>query len=510
MSRRGIFKLCLIPFLLFYALPASAAEKEERAWQNEMIYFVMVDRFNNGDTSNDVEVNTKDPKAYHGGDLRGIINQLDYIKEMGFTSIWLTPIFENEPGGYHGYWISDFMKVEEHFGTLDDMKELVEKAHERDMKIILDFVANHTGYQHEWLNDSDKAGWFHENQPISNWDNQDDLENGWLFGLPDLDQSHPEARQYLLDAAAYWIEETDIDGYRLDTVRHVPKEFWEEFAVHVKSLKENFFLLGEVWDNDPRYLAEYEKTGIDSFVDYPLYEEMGAVFSEPDKSIGPLYDVWRRNEAYYQNPYLLGTFLDNHDNVRFTRKAIQKQQHPGTRLKMALSYLYTAPGIPIVYYGTEIAMDGGEDPDNRQLMNFRTDDELNKYIGKLASIRKEFSALTEGNFEMLYDQGGMAVFKRTANNEQMIIALNNSSKAEKAVLDSSVIAENKELKGLLLDDSVAEQNGAYEIVLDRETAEIYRLEDKTGINYSFISVIVLIPVLFAAFLFANRRKKNHQ
>ncbi|MBD1380591.1 alpha-amylase family glycosyl hydrolase [Metabacillus arenae] len=509
--RRAVFRLFLIPFLLFYALPVSAVEKEERNRQDEMIYFIMVDRFNNGDTSNDYEVDINNPKAYQGGDLKGITKKLDYIKDMGFTTIWLTPIFENEQEGYHGYWISDFKKIEEHFGTLKDLKELVNEAHKRNMKVILDFVVNHTGYQHEWLNDPSKKDWFHAQKEIKNWSNQEEVENGRLSGLPDLNQGNPEVREYLLETAKWWIEETDIDGYRLDTVKHVPKDFWTEFTREVKSVKEDFFLIGEVWDKDPRYIASYEKTNIDSFVDYPLYEELTTVFSEPDRPLTSLYNVWNRNAALYQSPNLLGTFLDNHDNVRFTRQAIQNQQHPGTRLKLALTYLYTAPGIPIVYYGTEIALDGGEDPDNRRLMNFRTDDVLVKHIEKLSEIRRNFKSLTNGNMELLYDQDGMAVFKRQFEEETTFIAINNTSKSQKVELDPAEIGQKQQLTGLLSGDIWQETNGKYEIVLDRESADVYNISEKTGLNIPLISVFITIPILFIIFIYlANKKGKKLQ
>jgi alpha-amylase len=187
-------------------------------------------RFNNMDPSNDYDVNVNDPKGYFDGDLKGVTAKLDYTKEMGFTAIWLTPIFKNEPGGYHGYWIQDFYKVDPHFGTMEDLKTLVKEAHKRGMKVILDFVANHTGYHHPWLSDPTKKDWFHEKKEIFDWSDQKQVENGWVYGLPDLAQENPEVKRYLIDAAKWWIKQTDIDGYRLDTVRHVPKSFCQEFS----------------------------------------------------------------------------------------------------------------------------------------------------------------------------------------------------------------------------------------------------------------------------------------
>ncbi|MGG4488835.1 alpha-amylase family glycosyl hydrolase [Metabacillus idriensis] len=508
---KRIVQVLIIPFFLlsgFSVNTVQAKEKEERSWQDESMYFIMIDRFNNGDTSNDFEANPKNPKSYHGGDLQGIIDKLDYIQEMGFTSIWLTPVFDNEEGGYHGYWIRDFKNVDENFGTLEDFKTLVKEAHKRDMKVMLDFVVNHTGYKHPWLNDPEKKDWFHEKKDIADWQNQEEVENGWLFGLPDLNTENPETKAYLMDAAKWWITETDVDGYRLDTVRHVPKAFWEEFSKEVKSVKKDFFLMGEVWDKDPRYVSGYTEAGLDSVVDYPFYDDASKVFSNAGGSAGVLANVFKRNQILYKDPYILGNFIDNHDNERFTRKAIANNQNPVTRLKMALAYMYSAPGMPIVYYGTEIAMDGGNDPDNRRMMNFRANEDLIKYVSKLGKIRSEFPSLRRGEMDVLYDEKGMTILKRTYKDEMTVIALNNSAESRNAVIPANAIEENKELRGLLTGDMTEEKNGEYEFILDRETAEIFEAGEKTGLNVPLISVFLAVPAVFAGFLYMNRRKKQ--
>ncbi|MCS0672623.1 alpha-amylase family glycosyl hydrolase [Cytobacillus firmus] len=507
---KGIITFILIPFLLFYALPAGAAEKEERKWQDETFYFLMVDRFSNGDPNNDFKVDVQDPKAYHGGDFKGITERLDYIKDMGFTAIWLTPVFDNEEKGYHGYWIKDFYNTEEHFGTMDEFKQLVQEAHKRDMKVILDFVVNHVGSNHEWVNDPGKKDWFHEKQDIMNWTNQSEIENGWIYGLPDLKQENPEVQNYLIDAAKWWIEETDIDGYRLDTVKHVPKSFWTEFAKNVKSVKEDFYLLGEVWSDDPKYIAEYEKTGIDGFVDYPLNDHLRTAFAAPDKSLNWLFANWDRNKAFYENPYLMGNFMDNHDTVRFTRDAITKNHHPGPRWKLALTYMYTTPGIPIVYYGSEIAMDGGEDPDNRRQMDFRTDKELIDYIAKLGEVRQKLPSLTRGDMELLEEKDGFAVYKRTYEDETTVIVINNSTKSQKAVLDSTQLEEGKELRGMIADDLIRGKDGKYEMIIDREEAEVYVLAEKSGLNIPLIAALAAVYSAFMIFIYLlwKRSKKK--
>ncbi|WP_407676484.1 alpha-amylase family glycosyl hydrolase [Perspicuibacillus lycopersici] len=480
--------------------------EEEDSWEDESIYFIMVDRFNNGDPSNDFEVNVNDPSAYHGGDFQGIINKLDYIQNMGFTAIWLTPIVNNEPGGYHGYWTEDFYEVEEHFGTLEEFKQLVEEAHSRGIKVILDLVVNHTGYHHPWLNDPEKADWFHVAKPIFDYDNQEEVETGQLAGLPDLNQENPEVEDYLIKMAKWWIEETDIDGYRLDTVKHVPKWFWEDFSREVKSVKQDFFLIGEVWHNDPNYSQAYVESGIDSVVDYPMYNVLSNVFASPDQNISNLYKIWERNTTIYKNPYILGNFLDNHDNIRFAEKAEQNGQNPSTRLKQALTYMYTAPGIPIIYYGTEIAMPGGADPDNRRMMEFK-DHELIDYISSLSTIRAEHPALTKGEFQLLYDGSSVMAYTRTYEDEKVLVIINDSSESQITKIATEDLGANKQLQSLLNDKTIRDKHGQYAIELDGQTAQIYLLQEHESntVMYLIGGVVLLLVIVFGILLI--RRKK---
>ncbi|KQU60675.1 alpha-amylase family glycosyl hydrolase [Rossellomorea marisflavi] len=511
--KRRVLSLILVPFLLFYAHPVGAAEKEERMWQDESIYFLMVDRFNNGDSSNDKNVNANDPLSYQGGDFQGIIDRLDYIQEMGFTAIWLTPIFENQPGGYHGYWTTDYYKTEEHFGSIETFKKLVEEAHKRDMKIILDFVVNHVGPEHPWVTDPAKADWFHEKQTM-NFEDEDSVKNAWLYDLPDLNTENPEVKEYLIDAAKWWIKETDIDGYRLDTVKHVPKEFWKDFTKEVKAEKDDFYLLGEVFDTDPEKIAEYNGVGIDGFVNVPQAEEMRQVFKKPDTSMDRLFNFWGYNQTFYENPYLMGTFIDNHDMKRFTRLMVEEKEFPGTRWKLALTYMYTTPGIPILYYGSEIAVDGGEDPDNRRLMNFRADKELIDYITRLGELRKTQPALTRGEIEKVYENDGMGIYKRTYKDQTLLIAINNTTETQTIDLTEDQLEADQELKSLLTTDLVrSDGEGTYKIVLDREESEIYELKSKSGLNIPFLVALGIVYVLFMVFLYVvkKRGKKNkHQ
>ncbi|WP_404408666.1 alpha-amylase family glycosyl hydrolase [Jeotgalibacillus malaysiensis] len=510
---RRVSALLLITILLFnsaFLNAAGAVEKEERMWQDESIYFLMVDRFLNGDTSNDFTVDTQDPLAYHGGDFQGVINELDHIEDMGFTAIWLTPIFSNEENGYHGYWIDDFYETEEHFGTIEEFKTLVDEAHDRDIKVILDFVVNHTAPTHPWMSDPEREAWYHEEQPIRDNNDPEQLENGWIYGLPDLNTENPEVREYLFDAAKWWIEETDIDGYRLDTVKHVPAEFWTEFSSEVKSVKEDFYLIGEVYDTDVRKIAEYADTGIDGFVDFPLAEQMRTAFQTVDESTDRLFNYWDYNQQFFDNPYLMGNFIDNHDMTRFTRLAAENNMFPGTRWELATVFMFTVPGIPIMYYGSEIALDGGEDPDNRRLMDFNVDEELKDYIADVGELRQQLPSLTRGTLNVLYNEDGMLVYEREYEDETSVIAINNTSATQTVDLPLSEFRGDSELRGLLGGDLVRPENDQFRIILDREVAEIYVVAEETGINYGFLALIAAVWIFFIGLFIFMKKKGNRK
>jgi len=504
--KKLILVFITLSLLFVYSFPVAAMEREDRKWQDETIYSIMIDRFNNGDNTNDFEVDTTDPLAYHGGDFEGIIKQLDYIQDMGFTAILLSPVFDNGSKGYHGYWINDLHEPEEHFGSMETFKRLVAEAHKRDMKVILDFVANHVGPDHPWLEDPSKADWFHEEKEISDGDNEEELATHWLDGLPDLNQENPEVRLYLLDAAKWWIEEGDIDGYRLNHVRYVSADFWEEFSKEVKAVKDDFYLLGEVGAQDVSELVQYDGSGMDGFADYPSNDTVRATFAQPDQSMAELFAALEEKENLFQQPSLMANFMDDHNTSRFTRDAISLNEHPGARWRLALTYLYTTPGIPVVFYGSEIALDGGEAPENFGQMNFMTDKELVDYITLLGEIRGQNPSLTRGSMELLYEQEGMAVYKREYEDETAVIAINNTSGTKNVTISAQDLKDDMELRGLLAGDLVRSNQGSYKLVLDREEAEIYVLSERTGINVAYLTAMIIVVLLFILFIVLLKRR----
>ena len=498
-------RVCMVLFFLVLfsnTLAVGAAEKEEHKWQDETVYSLMIDRFNNSDQTNDIGVDINDPNGYHGGDFQGIIDQLDYIKEMGFTAISLTPIFANEDGGYHGYWVNDFYQTDEHFGSNDLFNKLVDEAHKRDMKVILDFVSGDVGPNHPWVNDPTKKDWFREGQKEVNEES---------ITLPKLNHENPEVKQYLIDAAKWWIKESDIDGYLLDSTEDVSTGFWIDFSKEVKSVKKDFILLGEITTDDPVKMASYAETGIDGFVDFPLNEELRKVFPKPDQSFGELFKRLGQNEELGLNSYLMGTFMDNHHTVRFTRDMVENNEHPGPRWKQSLTYLYTTPGIPIVYYGSEIALDGGNSPDNRRQMNFRTDKELIDFMAKLSRVRSQLPSLTRGKMELLYEQDGMAVYKREYQEETSVVAINNTTETQTVAIPAEKLtasADHKELRGMLNGDLVRDKDKQYTMTIDRDESEIYVLSKKSGINlFYLISLGVVLLSFFVFLILVSKRSR---
>ncbi|HEK9099690.1 alpha-amylase [Bacillus pfraonensis] len=419
-----------------FLAPMHTLAEEKRKWQDEVIYSIMVDRFNNGDAKNDKQLDVGNLEGYQGGDIQGIIKRIDYIKDMGFTTIMLSPIFKSKT--YDGHDTVDFKKVNEHFGSLQDVKQLVQEAHKRDMKIVLQFVIE-------------------------------------------------KEEAVLIESIRWWMKEVNVDGSYLIHSKEISRAFLNEVKQSVQGMKKDFLV---ITDGEEGIHNEY-------------YKHITDVFTKSDTSIKPLYDA-----SLIENEKMTSTFVDNQDKKRFVRSAKENGYYPPSRLKLALAYLYTSPGLPIVYYGTEIALDGGDVPDNRRLMDFKTDEKFLQYVTRLGELRQQLSSLRRGTFELLYDKAGMSVLKRKYKDEVTLIAINNTKETQKISFSANEIGGNRELKGLLEDEIIREEGGNYYLILKREEANVYQVREKTGVNWLFISLLVGVNVLFIAFLIAVKKRKK--
>jgi len=388
----------------------------------------MTDRFRNGDPSNDLDSVPGKPDWWQGGDLQGVIDELDYIKALGFTAIWITPVTAQTPGGYHGYWTADFYAVDPHLGDLAALKRLVATAHGKGLKVVLDVVLNHVGYGHPWLTDGAHDGWFHDSCTV-NYASQRSIEQCWLAGLPDLNTEDPRVRTYLTEWSLWLIRQTAIDGFRLDTARHLPKEFLLEWSSAVKREFPRFWIVGEVFSSDYRYQADYLQSGLDAVTDFQTYDgiRMGlAPNGDPSRlSWTPaLAAAWLpRSDARL-------TFIDNHDVPRFVGSS---NADPDTvaRLDQALVYLFTMPGTPALYYGTEVGLSGGQDPSNRKPMPWQDPPhpEVRPLVRAAASLRGATPALRTGTYVELRAEGSLYVYARRLGSDVIVVALNGDGAA---------------------------------------------------------------------------------
>lgn len=355
-------------------------------WRDEVIYFVLIDRFCDGDSTNNHgrvpashrrwhghPAHAEQLKTYQGGDLQGVRDRLDYLRDLGVTAIWLSPVYDNSDSSfmgwwpYHGYQPVDFFSGDEHFGTLQLLRHLVEEAHRRGTKVILDIVSNHVATDHPWVKDCENwhrrgyKHWFHPHSgkdassSINNWQDQTQLETRELHGFPDLAQENPRVYEFLLDMSKYWIEQTRCDGFRLDAVKHIPKIFWRRYRSDIHRFAgPDFLLLGEVFDGRIDYLAEYATLGFNALFDIPLYYTINRVFAQ-GASASLLSTHLRTNQARLGST-LLSPLIDNHDVARFSYWAGEGAKE---KLSLALTFLLTHEGLPMLYYGTEVALEGG-------------------------------------------------------------------------------------------------------------------------------------------------------
>jgi neopullulanase len=497
----------------------STAGKFQGFSGDDLIYLIMPDRFADGDRRNDQLAGApglfdrRNPRAYHGGDFEGIREHLDYLRELGVTTIWLTPIVENDPASpedYHGYGAVDEYAVERHFGTLEDLRSLVRDAHADRLKVILDFVPNHVGPHHPWVNEPPEPDWFHgtlAQHATSNGNFQfladphapprywRDVVDGWFAGiLPDLNQDNPEVAEYFIENALWWAEETGIDGYRLDTFPYVSLRFWSEWHAALRAVYPQMTTVGEVFNGDPDITSFFVgghkgfdgiDTGVTTVFDFPLFDALRGVISG-GASIETIVQVLSRDRLY-PHPELLVPFLGNHDVPRLASLPGMDQ----AKLKLAFSLLLTMRGIPEIYYGDEIGMTGGGDPDNRHdfpggfpgdkqnafAKSGRTPEQqaLFAHVQRLLALRRSHAALRHGQLWNIFWNKNAYAFARTSASERILIVANAGSKPQAVdlALADTPLSGAAKLSPLLDGSEQVIRNDEVGLLLPADDAQIY-------------------------------------
>lgn len=459
---------------------------EGPSWAKDRVWYqIFPERFANGDHTLDPEgvlewncelkVNND---MFFGGDLQGVINELDYISKLGITGIYFTPIFEAP--SCHKYDTTDYLKIEPCFGTNDTFKKLVEEAHARGIKVMLDAVFNHCGFKHPFWQDVMEKGkdsqyyeYFHIlREPISNFDlkpdgmpmplskkQQEELAYRTFAFVPEMPKwntANEKARRYLLDVGKYWVEEYDIDGWRLDVSNEVSHDFWRAFRKEVKAVKQDVYIIGENWDNSYPWLMGDQFDAVMNYeLLYPIWNFIGNnVYSHKSMSASEYKDAISTFLTNYPKHVTEHMFnmIDSHDTPRLMDVCNENEE----KVKLAYVLQMTFAGAPSIYYGSEVGVKGVGD-DNRRCMPWdkkKQNLNIKKHVEKMISIRKAIQATRVADLEWLVadEVTNALVFKKESDTETLYVLMNN--KEEELVLTLPEELQNKVVEDIYNSQSV--------------------------------------------------------
>ncbi|WP_339662717.1 glycoside hydrolase family 13 protein [Croceibacter atlanticus] len=490
-------------FTKAFALKERDANSKERESFNssDLVYLIMPDRFANGDTSNDSmpsvteKVNRAEQGGRHGGDLQGVINQLDYLEDLGVTALWSTPLLEDNDAkySYHTYAQSDVYKIDPRYGTNEDYKRLATEMEQRDMKLIMDYVTNHWGAEHWLIKDLPEQSWIHQFEdnkdkdfPLDGYANSNYrmttqydpnasaidtryCEDGWFTStMPDLNQSNPKTLTYLIQNAIWWIEYSGLDGFRVDTYSYNDKEGIANWTKAITDEYPNFNIVGEVWLHNQAQIAYWQKDSkigalqnynshCPSVMDFTLHDAIGVMFKEDNASWNDgmikAYDNFV-NDFLYQDIDNLMVFAENHDTGRINEIYNGSLDH----YKLAMTLVTTTRGTPQIYYGSEIGMRGDKgkgdgairqdfpggwatDANNAFTKDGRTEEQeaYHSFSKTLFNFRKETPALHTGELLHYLPENNVYVYFRSLEDQTVMVVLNNNP--EQQTLDLSRFAE---------------------------------------------------------------------
>jgi alpha-amylase len=407
---------------------------------DDILYFAIVDRFADGDPDNNVAVDRSARGAFHGGDLKGLRAQLDDVAGLGVTALWITPVVQNIEGfvtgagfpdwAYHGYWADDFTRLDRRFGSEADLAALAQACDERGIKLLLDVVYNHVGYNSRYLTRPATRTWFRT--PDAGSCGQDDVTS-CVAGLPDFRTELPQVKKHLMDAHLELARRVGLEGFRLDTVKHVDMRFWTEHRAQVRaSLGRDFVLLGEVWGGDGDVLDPwFAADTIDAGFDFSFQGNVLAFLQGRGRAAA--FQRYLQARERVRDGYLLSHFLSSHD----VPGALHTLDGDRELFRLAAVLQFTAAGMPMVYYGEEVARPGGDWPDNRSDMPWGNreirpgaglprDETLRADYQRLIATRRAHPALWRGRREPLLSDGDLLVFARhdETSGDSAIVAVN--------------------------------------------------------------------------------------
>ncbi len=455
----------------------SAARKSFDA--SDMIYLIMPDRFANGNPKNDSnksvteKVERSNPGGRHGGDIAGMIQNLDYLKDLGVTTVWPTPLCEDNDKtySYHTYAQSDVYKIDPRYGTNEEYVQLASELHKRDMKLIMDYVTNHWGLQHWMMNDLPTKDWINQFENYTGTSHKrttvhdinaskidyDICFNGWFVpSMPDLNQKNPLVLKYLTQNAIWWIEYADLDGLRVDTYNYADPNAIAKWTKAITDEYPNLNIVGEISMRDQAQLSYWQKdskvgaiqnfnSNLPSIMDFIMLDAFQSIFNENDgswdKGMMKIYDNLA-NDFLYPNPNNIMIFAENHDTERFN----EVYKNDFKKYQMAMALVATLRGIPQLYYGSEIGMAGDrnkggdaairqdfpggwkEDTNNAFLKSSRTEEQEHyfDFTSKLFQWRKTNEAVHFGKTTHYIPENNVYVYFRYTDTKTVMVVVNNS------------------------------------------------------------------------------------
>nr|WP_106783814.1 alpha-amylase family glycosyl hydrolase [Lysinibacillus timonensis] len=454
--------------------------EETKNIADESIYELLVDRFFNSTNANDFNTNPHDPTQFAGGDFTGIIDKLSTITKMGFSIVSLGPIFSTER--YDGSLPTSYSEIEPHFGTADELKQLVQVLQNNNIRAMIDFPLSNVSENHEWAQDPNKQDWVLE----------------IIDGKVRWDLTNEEVQTALIDAIVQFVSTYHVGGVRLTNLNGADTAFTNEMIQAIKDVDEDIYVISNE-DSDANFDASY-------------YEETNESFRSIYKNV----DYDSTGQMKYVEPYVNGEAVPTQlmiDHINTDRFIFDAEAFPPTRLKLALAATFLLPGLPVMQYGTEIAMNGSAGPESHQLYNFKTEEELVEFIKNIQTLRSQSTTLRSGEFELLRNENGFLAFKRSSEEETWIVVINNSGQTTRLDVSSESLGEGKELQAMLDSDVVREnEEGNFPIVLDREIVEIYQVIDEKGINIPYLIALGLVYIIFISFIVAimRRAKRNRK
>jgi len=437
----------------------------------ESIYDLLVDRFFNGSGLNDDDVNTKNPNAFNGGDFQGLISKQAFIEQMGFSIVSIGAVFQTEK--YDGSMPTSYTKLEPHFGTEEELQNVISTYEKSGMKIMVDFPLSNVSENHEWFANGGNRDWISSEQ------------NGKIA----LNLENANVQTALKDSLKEFIEKYNV-SIRLTNIEEADTTFLNDLIKIVKDHREHAYVISNQ-ASDANFDASYDDA---------MIEKQRNIFKTVDQDSSNIV-----NHIATMPPTQV--LIDSPWTDRFILYGEQEGMYPPTRAKMAVLSTLLLPGVPVVQYGTEIAMNGTAGSEAHQLYNFKTDSELIDQISNVQQLRNTSETLRNGKFDLLKNENGYIAFTRISDEEQWLVVINNTSRTKNVVLSKEQIGEGKKVVALLEPENIREdKNGNYTVILDREMVEIYHIQEDKGINKAYIIALGLVYVLFTWFVIVIVRR----